>query len=108
AFPDVLPQDQEDVAGLVLVRQVEVRPAALQVEALHAGIEVDEADGDAGDADDGKPRAVALALDEQSFLDVQVEGVGEDVDGIEADLLGLADAEGGVAAGLGPGAVDES
>ena len=78
------------------------------MEALHARVEVDQPDGDAGDADDRQPGLVALALDEPAFLDVDVERVGEDVDGVEADLLGHADAEGGVAAGLGPGGVDQA
>ena len=41
-------------------------------------------------------------------FDVHVKRIGEDVDGVESDLLGHADAERGVAAGLGPGGVDEA
>ena len=107
-LPDVFAQHQQQVLGLVFVAQVEVSPAALQVEPLHAGIEVDQADGDASDADDRQAGPVALALDEPAFLDVEVERIGEDVDGVEADLLGGADAVGGVAAGLCPGGIDEA
>jgi putative hydrolase of the HAD superfamily len=39
---------------------------------------------------------------------VDVEGVGEDVDGIEADALRLLDAEAGSLAGLGPRGVDQA
>src|SRR5439155_789473 len=91
-----------------------LRPRQLQMRYVDVGPDggvvdvVDEADGDAGDADDGQAGPVALALDEAALLDVDVERVGEDVDGVEADLLGHADAVGGFAAGLGPGGVDQS
>src|SRR5262249_37079429 len=107
-LPDVLAQDEEEVPRLVLVGEVEVRLAALEVETLHAGVEVDQADGDAGEADDGQAGPVALALDKAALLRAQVERVGEDVDGVEADLLGHADAERGVAAGLRPRRVNQS
>src|SRR5207249_4986913 len=55
-----------------------------------------------------QPGRVALVLDELALLDVDVERVGEDVDRVEPDLLGHADAEGGVAAGLRPGRVDQA
>ena len=51
---------------------------------------------------------VALVLDQPPLADVDVERVGEDVDRVEADLLGLADAIGGGLAGLHPGGVDEA
>ena len=78
------------------------------MEALHARVEIDQADGDAGDADDRQAGLIAFAADELAFLDVDIERVGEDVDGVEADLLGHADAEGGFAARLGPGGIDEA
>src|SRR5262249_2173118 len=106
-LPNVLPQHQQHVLRLVLVGEVEVLATALQVETLHAGVEVDQAHGHAGDADDGQPGPVALALDEPTLLDVQVERVGKDVNGVKADFLGHADAVGGVLAGLGPRRVDK-
>src|SRR5260370_38904860 len=78
------------------------------MKALHARVEIEQPDSDAGDADDGQAGPVALALDQQPFFNVQVERVGEDVDGIEANFLGHADAVGGVLAGLSPGGVDEA
>ena len=57
---------------------------------------------------DGQTGPVAFAFDEPAFLDVQVERVGKDVDGVEADFLGHANAVAGVAAGLGPGGIDQS
>src|SRR5262249_22258609 len=91
-----------------LVGQVKVGTAALQVEALDGRVEVDQPDRHAGDADDRQPGPVALALDQAPLLHVEVERIGEDVDGVEADLAGHADAVGRVAAGLGPGGVDEA
>src|SRR5439155_21780818 len=63
ALPDVLADHQQQVFRRELVAQVQVCPASLEVEALHAGVEVDEADGDAGDTDDGQPGPLALAAD---------------------------------------------
>src|SRR5208282_50216 len=42
------------------------------------------------------------------FLVTYVQRVGEDVDGVEADLAGLPDAVGGSPPGLNPGRVDQS
>src|SRR5579885_3419794 len=87
ALPDVLAQHQQHVLGIVFVSQVEITAAAVEVEALDAGIEVDEADGDASDADDGQAGAFAFAADETTLAGIEVERIGEDVDGVEADLL---------------------
>src|SRR5262245_26395123 len=78
------------------------------MKSLHARIEIDQADRDTSNADDWQAGLVALALDELAFLGVNVERIGEDVDGVEADLLGHANAVGGVATGLGPGGIDEA
>src|SRR5205085_8083345 len=43
-----------------------------------------------------------------AFLNAQVERIGEDIDGIEADLLGHANAIGGIASRLCPRGIDES
>src|SRR2546423_1695342 len=51
---------------------------------------------------------VALVVDPLPLADVDVERVGEDVDRVEADLLGHPDAEGGVAPGWGPRGVDQA
>ena len=79
-LPDVLAEHEEQVLGLEFVAEVEIRPAAIEVEPLHAGVEVDQPDRDAGDADDRQPGLVALGADELALLGVDVERVGEDVD----------------------------
>src|SRR5439155_8247603 len=107
-FPDIFPQDDQDVFRLVLIGQVQVGPATLEVETLHRGIEVDQAHGNAGDADDRETDAIAFALDPAAFLDVQVKRIGKNIDRIEADFLGHANSIGRVLAGLSPGGVDES
>src|SRR5262249_6028906 len=99
---------QEQVLRLIFVAKVEKRPATLEMETLDARVEIDQADGHACDAHDRQSGLVALALDEPALLDVDVQRVGEDVDGIEADLLGHLDAEGGALAGLCPRRVDQS
>src|SRR5262249_47694212 len=78
------------------------------MKALHARIEIDQADRDAGDADDGQVRLVAFAFDEFTLLDVDVERVGKDVNGVEADLLSHANSVRCFASGLGPGGIDEA
>ena len=107
-LPDVFAQDQQHVLRLEQVGHVEIRPDPLDVEPLDAGVEVDQPDRDAGDAHDRQAGRVALVLDQPLLLDVDVERIGEDVDRVEADLLGLVDAERRPAAGLDPGGVDES
>src|SRR5262245_369598 len=62
--PNVFAEDKEDIFGFVFIGQIEVFFHAVNREPLDAGIEVDQADGDAGDRDDGQLEAVALALDE--------------------------------------------
>src|SRR5436190_5030853 len=78
------------------------------MKALHTRIEVDQPDGHAGNADDRQARLVAFALDEPAFLDVDVERIRKNIDGVEADLLGLLNAERRVASGLSPGRIDEA
>ena len=87
---------------------IEVGTHAVEVEPLDARVEVDQADGHAGDRDDRQAGAVALVLDEAALLDAEVERVGEDVDGVETDLLGHANAVRGVLARLRPRRVDEA
>src|SRR5262249_21751302 len=107
-FPDILSQHEQDVLGLILVGEIQIRPAALEVKALHRRIEVNEADGHAGDADDRQTGSVALPLDEPAPPHVDIEGVGEDVDRVESDFPGHADAVGRVLARLSPRRVDEA
>src|ERR1700722_12356590 len=78
------------------------------MKALHARIEIDQADSNASNADDRQAGLVAFALDETALPDVHVERVGENVDGVEADLLRHADAVGGFAARLSPRRIDEA
>jgi hypothetical protein len=56
----------------------------------------------------GNPARSHSSLMSFALPDVGVERVGEDVDGVEADLLRHPDAEGGLAARLGPGGVDQA
>ena len=56
----------------------------------------------------GSPACLALVADELALPDVDVERVGEDVDGVEADLLGLPDAVGRRPPGLHPRGVDQA
>ncbi|GBD35602.1 hypothetical protein HRbin36_00715 [bacterium HR36] len=107
-LPNIFAQDQKDILGLVFVSQVEVGLAALEMEPLHGTIEIHQAEGDAGDADNGQTDAVAFAFDQTPFADVHIERIGEDVNGVEADLFGHADAPSSVTAGLYPGGVDQT
>ncbi len=106
-LPDIFTQDEQDVFGLEEERHVEVGAHAIEVKSLDAGVEVDESDGDASDAHDRQAGFAALGHDQFFLVDVDIERVGEDVDRIEADFLGLPDSEVGSAAGLDPGRVDE-
>src|SRR5262249_55506218 len=107
-LPDVLAQDKQQVLRLVLINEIEIRPATLQMKALHAGIEIKQPDRDARDADNRQSSLVAFTLDEPALLDVDIERIGEDVDRVEADLLGHADAVRGALARLRPGGIDEA
>ena len=55
----------------ILVGQVEIRPHALDVKRPHAGIEVDQAHGHAGQRHDRQPQAIALVLDQPPLADVE-------------------------------------
>src|SRR5262249_39625475 len=48
------------------------------------------------------------ARNQPAFLNAHIERIGEDVNRIEADFLGHADAVSGVASGLRPCGIDES
>ena len=108
ALPDVLAEHEQDVLRLEEVGQVEIGAHPVDVEPLHARVEVDQADGHAGDADDRQARPVAFVLDELPLSHVDVERVGEDVDRVEADLLRLLDSVRRLAARLGPGGIDQA
>ena len=107
-LPNVFAEHQQQIASLELVTHIEIAAAAFQVEALHARVEVDQSDGHAGDADDGQSDPFALAADQPAFAGVDVERVGENVDGVEADLFRHLNAERRVAAGLRPCGVDKA
>ena len=107
-LPEVFAQHQQEVTRPKLVGHVEILADPVHVEPLDAGIEVDEAQGHAGHADDGQPGAAALLADQPPFLDIDIERIGEDVDGVEAQLPGLGDAERGSPPRLDPGRVDQS
>src|SRR5262245_24420057 len=78
------------------------------MEALHAWIEVDQADGDTRDTDDRQAVPIALALDQPALLHVDIERSGEDVDAVESNLARHTDAVGGALARLGPCGIDQS
>src|SRR5271157_2548810 len=71
-------------------------------------VEVGQADGHAGDADDWQAGGCAFTADQRPLPVIDVQRVGEDVDGVEADLASLPDAVGGSPPGLNPGRVDQS
>ena len=106
--PDVFAQHQQHVLGLVLVGQVEILLHALDMKPLHAGIEVDQPHRHAGDRDDRQLQPVALVLDQPPLADVDIERIDEDIDRVEAELLGLPQAIDRRLIGLHPGGVDEA
>ena len=107
-FPNVFAEHQKQILGFVFISQVQENSAAVEMEFLHARIEIDETDRHAGQADNRQAGLVALALDPSPLFDVDFQGIGEDIDGVETDLLGHANAVSGVAARLGPGGIDEA
>src|SRR5579864_7581398 len=78
------------------------------MEALHGRVEIDQSDGNAGDAPDRQRQLVAGILDEPALLHVDIKRIGENVNGIEPDCLGLFQAKPRPFAGLGEGGVDQS
>src|SRR5439155_7025871 len=100
--------NQQQVLRLVFISKIEVSSAALDVEALDAGVEVDEADRHACNADDGQTCLVALAFDQQPLLDVDIERIGKDVDAVETDFAGHANAVSRAFARLRPSRIDQA
>src|SRR5436309_12363960 len=107
-FPNVLAEDQEQVPRVEFVAKVQILLAAVVVEPLDARVEIDQADGDTGDRDDRQADPLALAADEAALLGVNVERVSEEVDRVEADLFGHADAVGGAPPRLDPRRLDKA
>src|SRR5262245_65871173 len=85
--PDVFAQNQQHVLGLVFIREVEEFFHSLDVKTLHAGIEIKQPDGHAGDRNDGQLQTVALGLDQPPLLDVDVLGINKDINRVEAQFL---------------------
>src|SRR5439155_19150214 len=83
-------------------------PAALDVKLLDARVEIDQADSHASQAHNRQAGPVALAFDQPPLLDIDFQGIGENVDGIETDLLGHVNAVGRVLSGLRPRRVDKA
>ena len=89
AVPVVLADDEQDVASAEVGALVDIGLDAVEREALHRGVEVDDAEGDADDGTDRQPDLLAGLLDLCALVVGQVERVLEDVVGVEADLLRL-------------------
>src|SRR5688572_925131 len=75
---------------------------------LHAGVEVDQSDGYAGDGDDWQLQAIALILDQSPFLHVDIERIDENINRVEAQFFGLTQTIDRRLIGLHPGGVDEA
>jgi hypothetical protein len=107
-LPDIFPEDEEEIAAAVFGGEIEVGPAAVEVEATHRGAEVDEAEGDAAQAHDRQIEFAAGVGDQPALGRGHVERVGEEIDRIEAELLRLLETEACPFAGLSKGRVDQS
>src|SRR5258708_15853301 len=88
--------------------EIEMRLHAVNAEPLHARVEIHQADRHAANALDRQSRLVRRVADQLALLDVQVEGVGLNVDRVKPDPLGLHDPEFGTLARLRPGGCDDA
>ena len=107
-LPDILPEDEKEIAAAVVGGEIEVGPAAVEVEAAHRGAEVDEAERDAAQAHDRQIELAAGVGDQPPLRRGHVERIGEEIDRVEAESLRLLEAEACPLAGLGKGRVDQS
>jgi hypothetical protein len=107
-LPDIFPENQEQIAAPVFSGEIEVGSAAVEVEAAHRGAEVDEAEGDAAQAHDRQIELAAGVGDQPALGGGHVEGVGKEVNRVEAEPLRLFQAEACPLAGLGECRVDQS
>ena len=107
-LPDIFPEDEEQIAAAVVGGEIEVGPAAVEVEAAHRGAEVDEAERDAAQAHDRQIELAAGVGDQPPLRRGHVERIGEEIDRVEAESLRLLEAEACPLAGLGKGRVDQS
>ena len=78
------------------------------MESLHAGIEVNEPDSNAGDRNDRQLKAVTFVLDQAALTDVDVQRIHEDIYGVEADLLRFLKSEDRWLVGLNPGRINQA
>ncbi len=93
AVPVVLADDEQDVARAEVRALVDVRLDAVEREAAHRRVEVDEPEARRRRRERiGRPASSQAALISARSASVDVERILEDVVGVEADLLGLADA----------------
>ena len=107
-LPDVFAQHQQKVLGCELVDKIQMRLGTLQVELAHRPIEIRNAQRAAAHADDRQAHFAAGVLDEPPFFDVDLEGIGRDIDGVKTDLPGPANAFRRAHGGTQPGGIDES
>ncbi len=108
AIPDVLADDQQHVAGLVFVGQVQIGADPPKVKCPDAVVEIDQSDGHAGKRYDRQAQSVAAVLNEPTLANVERERIGENVDHVEADFFSLCQAEFGRLLGLHPGGIDQA
>jgi hypothetical protein len=91
AVPEVLADHQQHVPPVEIRALVDVGLGAVESEALHRGVEIDEAEADADAGANRQPDFLTGAFDQLACGVVDIERVLENVVGIESDLLGLAD-----------------
>lgn len=105
-FPDVFAEYEQKIFCFEFIAHIEVFITAFHMEALHTGVEIDQACCNASDADDGQAGFFTFGADEPSFLGIGIEGVSKNIDAIEPDFLGFLDTIRGGFSSLGPSGVD--
>src|SRR5215203_6418734 len=91
AIPEVLADHQQHILAVEVGALVNVGLGAVESEALHRGVEIDEAEADADAGADWQPDLFTGAFDQLTGGVVDIERILKNVVGIEPDLLGLAD-----------------
>ena len=91
-----------------LASQFQIFGHAINVEPLDAGVKVDQARRDAADGDNRQTGPLALLPDQQSFLDVDIQRVRKNIDGIETEFLRLVNSPSRFTPRLSPGRVNQS
>lgn len=107
-LPDILAEDEKDVAGMPRAGEVDEFPATVEVEFTDGVVEIYETDGDDGQGDDGEIELGGSLGYATGFLAGNTNGFGENVHGIEANAGDMFKAGGGIDARLVEGAIDDA